>query len=149
MDGSEITSFNIAKKTLSTTLQSPDENHFAVTPENRSPSNVFRSDDCNELLAKELAKLDETALDDRSPDDRFHLVSQSSVEIDFSGEKVDDPSAQSSSETELQGEVSRLARCSQRFLTSFISCSSLEGVDHLGRALWNSAVRRRLQHAHL
>lgn len=69
-------------------MKSPDENHFAVTPVNRSPANEFRSEDCNEILAKELATLDETtANEDRSPDDRFNLVSQSSIEIDFSHEK--------------------------------------------------------------
>lgn len=114
MDGSEITSFNIAKKTLNAafSLQSPDENHFAITPENRSPSNVFRSEDCNELLAKELAKLDETTtmVDDQSPDDRFNLVSQSSIEIEFSNEKDNDPTSQANIEPELLGEVSLSAR---------------------------------------
>ena len=62
-DGSEITSFNAAISqsiTDADSLKSPDENHFANTPPsvNASPTNVFRSDDCNELLAKELAKLD-------------------------------------------------------------------------------------------
>lgn len=64
MDGSEITSFNVAA--AATRLKSPDENYFAVTPTNPSPpppSNVYRSDDCNELLAKELASLDERADD--------------------------------------------------------------------------------------
>lgn len=109
MDGSEITSFNIAKKTLNaaSSLQSPDENHFAVTPENRSPSNVFRSEDCNELLAKELAKLDETTMDDHSPDDRFNLVSQSSIEIEFTNEK--DSVSRTDVEPECLGEVSSLA----------------------------------------
>lgn len=105
MDGSEITSFNIAKKTLTAgaSLKSPDENHFAITPENRSPSNVFRSEDCNELLAKELAKLDETTMDE-SPDDRFNLVSQSSIEIEFSNEK--DSEGKVDLEPEFMGEVS-------------------------------------------
>lgn len=66
MDGSEITSFNAFQSTDNGThLKSPDENHFAVTPPtNSSPSNVYRSDDCNELLAKELAKLEESDPDE-------------------------------------------------------------------------------------
>lgn len=105
MDGSEITSF---KKPLNvaSSLKSPDENHFAITPENRSPSNVFRSEDCNELLAKELAELDETIRDDQSPNDRFHLVSQSSIEIEFTHEKETD----SVSQIEYMGEVSSFQR---------------------------------------
>lgn len=64
MDGSEITSFNIHQKEAAISkLKSPDENYFAVTPLNSSPSNVFRSDDCNELLAKELAKLEYNSSD--------------------------------------------------------------------------------------
>lgn len=111
MDGSEITSFNIAKKTLNTvsSLKSPDENHFAITPENRSPSNVFRSEDCNELLAKELAKLDETMMeDDQSPGGRLNLVSQSSIEIEFSNEKENNSVSQTDIEPEFLGEVSSL-----------------------------------------
>lgn len=68
MDGSEITSFNLMqKKENSLNLNSPDENYFANTPPtkssptNTSPANVYRSDDCNELLAKELAKLDDNS----------------------------------------------------------------------------------------
>lgn len=77
MDGSEITSFNLTKLALN----EPKENHFAATPLNQSPANVYRSDDCNELLARELEQLNQ---DDRSPDsDRGTLVSQSSIEIDI------------------------------------------------------------------
>lgn len=85
MDGSEITSFNIAKNLPNLSLKSPDENHFAITPQNLSPANVYRSDDCNEILAKELEQLNEMRIDDRSPDDseRAHLVSQSSIEIEI------------------------------------------------------------------
>lgn len=85
-------------------LKSPDENHFAITPENRSPSNVFRSDDCNELLARELAKLEETTMDDHSPHDRFNLVSQSSIEIEFTNEE--EHNSASHEEPEFLGEVS-------------------------------------------
>lgn len=57
-------------------MKFPNENHFAITPQNRSPANDFRSDDCNELLAKELAALNENC-DNKSK----NLVSQSSIEI--------------------------------------------------------------------
>lgn len=86
MDGTEITSFNIAKKLENLALRSPDENHFAITPQNQLPDNVFRSDDCNELLAKELEQLNEGDGNnkDRSPDsERYNLVSQSSIEIEI------------------------------------------------------------------
>lgn len=86
MDGSEITSFNLSKLALN----EPNENHFAATPQNHSPANVYRSDDCNELLASELEQLNQ---DDRSPDsDRGTLVSQSSIEIDIGDahDKADD-----------------------------------------------------------
>lgn len=60
----EITSFNVIKKTDNTfTLKSPNEDYFAMTPSNSSPANVFRSEDCNELLAKELAGLEENSSD--------------------------------------------------------------------------------------
>lgn len=84
MDGSEITSFNIAKNLPNLSLKSPDENHFANTPQNLSPANVYRSDDCNEILAKELEQLNEVDRNDHSPDsERAHLVSQSSIEIEI------------------------------------------------------------------
>lgn len=86
MDGSEITSFNLAKTLPNTlSLKSPDENHFAMTSQNQSPANVYRSDDCNEILAKELEQLDVNEMRmDRSPDsERYNLVSQSSIEIEF------------------------------------------------------------------
>lgn len=57
-------------------MKSPDEDYFAVTPQNRSPANDFRSEDCNELLAKELAELNEEG-NNKSK----NLVSQSSIEI--------------------------------------------------------------------
>ncbi|KAH8322790.1 hypothetical protein KR059_005934 [Drosophila kikkawai] len=50
-------------------LKSPDENHFAATPEH-GPANEFTSPDCSQVLASELAKCS-----------RGDLVSQSSVEI--------------------------------------------------------------------
>lgn len=81
MDGSEITSFNLSNNLLHLSLDKPNENHFAITPQNQSPANVYRSDDCNELLAKELEQLNR---DDLTPDsEQCHLVSQSSIEIDI------------------------------------------------------------------
>lgn len=105
MDGSEITSFNIAKNFSTLALKSPDENHFANTPQNRSPANVYRSEDCNEILAKELAKLDEDTGGDQSPDDRFNLVSQSSIEIHIDEEKPTTSSQPTEQSTEYTGEV--------------------------------------------
>lgn len=70
----EITNF---KKIDPEKLKSPDENYFAVTPQtSNSPSNIFRSVDCNEILENELAQLDDSS--DRSIK---QLVSQSSIEI--------------------------------------------------------------------
>ncbi|XP_017090170.2 protein FAM91A1 [Drosophila bipectinata] len=51
-------------------LKSPDENHFATTPEH-GPANEFTSPDCSQVLASELAKCSS----------RADLLSQSSVEI--------------------------------------------------------------------
>lgn len=104
MDGSEITSFNIAKNLPNlTAFKSPDENHFAITPPNQSPANVYRSDDCNEVIATELAlSLNEIKNNDRSPDggsERCQLVSQSSIEIEICDNDKKEP--------ELIGEVSK------------------------------------------
>ncbi|SPP77048.1 protein FAM91A1 [Drosophila guanche] len=52
-------------------LKSPDENHFAATPEH-GPANEFTSPDCSQVLASELAKCSQS---------RAELLSQSSVEI--------------------------------------------------------------------
>lgn len=77
MDGSEITNFKIPQAVDK--LKSPDENYFAITPPidsiSPSPSNVFRSDDCNEILESELAKLNEEAKR------TGQLVSQGSIEV--------------------------------------------------------------------
>lgn len=72
-DGSEITSFNITKKP---TMNAVKEEPASGTPRDQSPSNEFRSADCNEILANELADLDDKS-------EGYQLVSQSSVEIDF------------------------------------------------------------------
>lgn len=88
MDGSELTGFKRPDmKTTIDTLKSPDEYHFCVTPNNESPSNTYRSEDCNELIAKELASLDnEFASLGHSDQRRGELVSQSSIEIEFKGD---------------------------------------------------------------
>lgn len=107
MDGSEITSFNIAKNLPNLSLTSPDENHFAVTPQNSSPANVYRSDDCNEILAKELEQLSEIEKGDRSPDTSEHcnLVSQSSIEIEICDNDQKDDLNSIEEEPESIGEV--------------------------------------------
>ncbi|EDV97125.1 protein FAM91A1 [Drosophila grimshawi] len=53
-------------------LTSPDENHFAATPEH-GPANDYTSSDCGQLLASELAKCTDNS--------RVELLSQSSVEL--------------------------------------------------------------------
>lgn len=106
MDGSEITSFNIAKNLPNLSLKSPDENHFAITPQNQSPANVYRSDDCNEILAKELEQLSEFEKYDRSPDsERCNLVSQSSIEIEICDNDKTDELNSIQEEPECIGEV--------------------------------------------
>ncbi|XP_055387509.1 protein FAM91A1 [Condylostylus longicornis] len=88
---SEVTSFNRTIKMKADNLKTPDEDYFAVTPKNNSPSNVYRSDDCNELLAKELAELNE--VENNCESRTKELVSQSSVEIplkyDFNNSIID------------------------------------------------------------
>lgn len=107
MDRSEITSFNIAKNLPNSSLISPDENHFAITPENLSPANVYRSDDCNEILAKELEQLNEIEKGDRTPDsERGQLVSQSSIEIEICDTDKKDELNSIEEEAESIGEVS-------------------------------------------
>lgn len=85
MDGSEITNFKIPQQ--SDKLKSPDENYFAITPPidslSPSPSNVFRSEDCNEILESELAILNEEAKR------TGQLVSQGSIEVPI--ENMEEP----------------------------------------------------------
>jgi hypothetical protein len=106
LDSTEITSFNKNKTIINAAvenLKSPDENYFSATPQNRSPSNIFRSDDCNELLEKELDSLnEEEATSGRG------LVSQSSIEIAIDDEqgRVGDESKKAEAEPEYLGEVS-------------------------------------------
>lgn len=123
VDGSEITSFNITKNL---SLQCPNENHFAILPQNSSPANVYRSDDCNDLIAKELEILN----------DRGHsnLVSQSSIEIEI------DAGKQSLDETE---DISA-AEVTTIMLTLSVQTNQnnvfclFVGVDHFGHSFWRS-----------
>lgn len=113
LDSTEITSFNKNKTVIESSvslLKSPDENYFAASPQQSSPSNVFRSSDCNELLQHELEKLDMSDRKDGADDSLVkipkNMVSQSSIEIelvedgDEGGEKMD------SVKEEYLGEVS-------------------------------------------
>ncbi|XP_022220353.2 protein FAM91A1 [Drosophila obscura] len=59
-------------------LKSPDENHFAATPEH-GPANEFTSPDCSQVLASELAKCSQSQSSRHAS--RADLLSQSSVEI--------------------------------------------------------------------
>lgn len=109
MDSTEITSFNKNKTVIDgslSLLKSPDENYFAASPKNVSPSNVFRSADCNELLQNELEKLD---LSDKQLDEAMrvprNMVSQSSIEIELVDEDNEKMSDQKKEE-EYLGEVS-------------------------------------------
>lgn len=87
MDGSEITNFKIPQ--VVERLKSPDENYFAITPPasnlSPSPSNIFRSDDCNEILETELAKLNEEAKKGGQ------LVSQASIEVPILNDPMELP----------------------------------------------------------
>lgn len=141
MDGSEITSFNIAKNLPNlTAFKSPDENHFAITPPNQSPANVYRSDDCNEIIAKELAlSLSEIKNNDRSPEDseRYQLVSQSSIEIEICDEDKKQP------EPEPVGEVSKTFNVFLFILAYFNFFNNFytfkfTGMDHLRCTFWCS-----------
>ena len=108
LDSTEITSFNKNKTIIEgsmSALKSPDENYFAASPKNTSPSNVYRSSDCNELLQHELEKLD---LSERNEDESGvkvprNMVSQSSIEIELVD---DDGDRRSLKEEEYLGEVS-------------------------------------------
>lgn len=88
MDSTEITSFNKNKTIIESsgsTLKSPDENYFSASPQNASPSNVFRSTDCNELLQQELENM---SIEEKETKIPRNMVSQSSIEIEL----VDDDS---------------------------------------------------------
>ncbi|KAH8411184.1 hypothetical protein KR222_010052 [Zaprionus bogoriensis] len=67
-------------------LKSPDENHFASTPEH-GPANDFTSADCSQVLASELAKCS-----------RGDLLSQSSVELPIDANSELDTDLENSTE---------------------------------------------------
>lgn len=110
-----ITQFDKNKATIIdgslSTLKSPDENHFASSPV-RSPSNDFRSADCNEILRQEL---DESAssrnskkrLDDDEKLISKSLVSQSSIEIELDNDASGCGSMENIREEEYVGEVNK------------------------------------------
>jgi hypothetical protein len=88
------------------TLKSPNENHFASTPI-KSPSNDFRSVDCNQLLQQEL---DESGCSNRQKMDEDerripkNMISQSSIEIELDASNDASPGVESVKE-EYLGEV--------------------------------------------
>lgn len=93
-DTTEVCSFTRPPATAVTTpqhnLKTPDENYFASSPKNNEPSAVYTSEDCNELLASELAKC------------KPELISQGSVEIPLN--KADDAAALVDSDEEVSEE---------------------------------------------
>lgn len=87
LDDTAIISFDSVQNVSQQTLKSPNENHFGIIEQSQSPANVYRSEDCNEILEKELEQLNES---DKMH--RFNLVSQSSIEIeicDIGDKKID------------------------------------------------------------
>lgn len=76
LDASEITTFNQKHQSSSADTLKTLEDFVAITPLNiKSPANDYRSDDCNELILKELEILES------KENERRALVSQSSVEV--------------------------------------------------------------------
>jgi hypothetical protein len=128
MDGSEITSF----KNLPGNLKSPDENYFAVSPVNKSPSNDYRSADCNELLAEELNELDDTSNARRYS----NLVSQSSIEIPFDQTNTFMKSVVNSYEEVLinWGRV----EYSKNYILPVVFSFFPAGMDNNGFTFWNT-----------
>lgn len=104
MDSTEITSFNKNKTIIESsglTLKSPDENYFAASPKDASPSNVFRSTDCNELLQQEIENM---SIEEKELKIPRNMVSQSSIEIELGN---DDSERMEDVREEYLGEVSR------------------------------------------
>ena len=130
LDSTEITSFNKNKTVIDgsmSQLKSPDENYFAHSPQNKSPSNIFRSSDCNEVLQHELENLDKKT--EGNVTVPKNMVSQSSIEIEL----VDSNAKEK--EEEYVGEV--------KFLLNklFEICNVFSlGLDHSRCTLWNSFV---------
>ncbi|KAJ6641278.1 Protein FAM91A1 [Pseudolycoriella hygida] len=107
----EVTSFNVIRKTDDNfTLKSPNEDYFAITPSNSSPANVFRSADCNELLAKELAGLEDN-LSDQDEEKSKGLYSQSSIEIPFDSNSINEEEDITFDSRELYGEEWTILDC--------------------------------------
>lgn len=77
LDGSEVTTFNQKHQSNSAdTLVTPLDDFVTITPLNiKSPANDFRSDDCNELIMRELDLLES------KENAKRELVSQSSVDV--------------------------------------------------------------------
>ncbi|XP_034480322.1 protein FAM91A1 [Drosophila innubila] len=74
-------------------LKSPDENHFAATPEH-GPANDYTSADCTQLLASELANCNQTT--SSASHIRGELISENSVELPI--DQVVDSSPEPSTE---------------------------------------------------
>jgi len=137
IDSTEITSFNKNKTIIDasmTLLKSPDENYFASSPKsNASPSNVYRSADCNELLKNELEKLDQMdslKLDDDEKLIPRNLASQSSIEIEL----VDEDEPQRTEEEkpeEYLGEVSCIcALIACELATNYLLFTGMDNSRH-------------------
>lgn len=119
-----------------------------MTPQNRSPANDFRSDDCNELLARELADLDE-AKQEELEDAKCNLVSQASIEIDICDDVQKEsngaPSCCDIKEEADVGEV-RLKQIQIMLFVAllkiqFFFCCLCTGLDHFRRSLRCAAIR--------
>lgn len=152
MDGSEITSFNIAKNIPNLTLKTAHENHFAITPQNQSPANEYRSADCYELLAKEVEQLNEFDKGDCSPDsERCQLVSQSSIEIEIcdNDKKGDLDSIEEESDSNQEVNSIYIILFLKHSLNIYIFYKIFSGMDNFRCSLWLSALRYRLQYANL
>lgn len=136
LDSTEITSFNKNKTIIEGMLKSPEENHFAASPQNSSPSNIYRSSDCNEVLQNELKNLDMEEMTIPR-----NLVSQSSIEIEMGGES--DESRRGKEEEEYLGEVKCfLCECESFCGWNLISMFLSIGLDCARHPLWHSTVRR-------
>lgn len=119
-----------------------------MTPQNRSPANDFRSDDCNELLARELADLDE-AKQEELEDAKCNLVSQASIEIDIcDDEQKESNGAPSCCDIKEEVDVGEV-RLKQRQIILFVAllkiqfffCCLCTGLDHFRRSLRCAAIR--------
>ena len=92
-DNTEVCSFTRPATSPLHHLKTPDENYFASSPKNNEPSAIYTSEDCNELLASELAKC------------KPELISQGSVEIPLNNSTF---TSQLDSEDELADETAEV-----------------------------------------